>query len=103
MLKKMIKKGYSIGAVGCNNSNAFKDHEITYFYYYLNRSISALRPFIDSCRSTDSVIFQNAGDKEDEKFLKIRYEEDKNLTYFAKEQHRIFPNWEYGYIIWNKI
>jgi glycosyltransferase involved in cell wall biosynthesis len=43
MLKKMIKKGYSVGAVGCNDSNAFKDQEITYFDYYLNRSISPLK------------------------------------------------------------
>ena len=35
MLKKMIKKGYSVGAVGCNDSNAFKNQEISYFDYYL--------------------------------------------------------------------
>jgi glycosyltransferase involved in cell wall biosynthesis len=43
ILKKMIKKGYSVGAVGCNDANAFKDQEITYFDYYLNRSISPLK------------------------------------------------------------
>jgi len=43
ILKKMIEKGYSVGAIGCNDSNAFKDQEITYFDYYLNRSISPLQ------------------------------------------------------------
>ena len=43
ILKEMIKKRYSVGAVGCNDSNAFKNQEISYFDYYLNRSISPLQ------------------------------------------------------------
>jgi len=43
ILKKMIEKRYSVAAVGCNDSSAFKDKEITYFDYYLNRSISPVQ------------------------------------------------------------
>ena len=49
-------------------------------------------------------------DKEDEKFLRIRHEENKNLTYLAKEQYQIDTNKEYKEVIsnikqliWNKL
>ena len=40
ILKKMIEKGYFVGAIGFNDSNAFKDQVITYFDYHLNRYIT---------------------------------------------------------------
>jgi glycosyltransferase involved in cell wall biosynthesis len=43
ILKKMRGKGYLVSAVGCNDTDAFKDKSIPYFDYYLNRSISPLQ------------------------------------------------------------